>query len=249
MPEFNANYQTSGNQLNPHSRIGLRNCSYSAVWYPLYFRYFIVDRMEIDKTRWSCPWNSDQNCTQNSVRVTSFCLPALACWCQCCQCCQLSRILGQSDVSDNTGFWPFDRQVVITLAALFDILRILNEEGFINRCICALIWRRVQLAGDVSVILLCCCQTVSYLHQWLFTYRRKVWPWNQSNFPSDWLTRPPNHRQNQLIPVRIQDYSEDELAESTRGFWPISITTIPKHFYSSINDKREPNSFIKCHCN
>ena len=23
----------------------------------------------IDKTGWSCPWNSDQNCTQNSARV------------------------------------------------------------------------------------------------------------------------------------------------------------------------------------
>ena len=22
----------------------------------------------IDKTRWSCPWNIDQNCTQNSAR-------------------------------------------------------------------------------------------------------------------------------------------------------------------------------------
>ena len=22
----------------------------------------------IKKTRWSCPWNSDQNCTQNSAR-------------------------------------------------------------------------------------------------------------------------------------------------------------------------------------
>ena len=22
--------------------------------------------MEFDKTRWSCSWNSDQNCTQNS---------------------------------------------------------------------------------------------------------------------------------------------------------------------------------------
>ena len=29
---------------------------------------FIVYRMEFDKTRWSCPWNSDQNCTQNSAR-------------------------------------------------------------------------------------------------------------------------------------------------------------------------------------
>ena len=25
--------------------------------------------MEFDKTRWSCPWNNDQNCTQNSVGV------------------------------------------------------------------------------------------------------------------------------------------------------------------------------------
>ena len=25
--------------------------------------------MEFDKTKWSCPWNSDQNCTQNSARV------------------------------------------------------------------------------------------------------------------------------------------------------------------------------------
>ena len=24
--------------------------------------------MEFDKTRWSCPLNSDQNCTQNSAR-------------------------------------------------------------------------------------------------------------------------------------------------------------------------------------
>ena len=23
--------------------------------------------MEFDKTKWSCPWNSDQNCTQNSA--------------------------------------------------------------------------------------------------------------------------------------------------------------------------------------
>ena len=26
-----------------------------------------VYRMEFDKTRWSCPWNSDQNCIQNSA--------------------------------------------------------------------------------------------------------------------------------------------------------------------------------------
>ena len=28
----------------------------------------VVFRMEFDKTRWSCPWNSDQNCTHNSAR-------------------------------------------------------------------------------------------------------------------------------------------------------------------------------------
>ena len=27
----------------------------------------IVYRMEFEKTRWSCSWNSDQNCTQNSA--------------------------------------------------------------------------------------------------------------------------------------------------------------------------------------
>ena len=25
--------------------------------------------MEFDKTKWSCPWNNDQNCTQNSAGV------------------------------------------------------------------------------------------------------------------------------------------------------------------------------------
>ena len=29
---------------------------------------FIVYQMEFDKTGWSCPWNSDQNCTENSAR-------------------------------------------------------------------------------------------------------------------------------------------------------------------------------------
>ena len=28
----------------------------------------IVFRVEFDKTRWSCPWNSDQNCTHNSAK-------------------------------------------------------------------------------------------------------------------------------------------------------------------------------------
>ena len=28
--------------------------------------FLSIDR--IDKTRWSCPWNNDQNCTQNSAR-------------------------------------------------------------------------------------------------------------------------------------------------------------------------------------
>ena len=31
----------------------------------------MVGRMESNKTGWSCPWNSDQNCTQNSVRGCS----------------------------------------------------------------------------------------------------------------------------------------------------------------------------------
>ena len=30
--------------------------------------HIIVYRMEFDKTSWSCSWNSDQNCTQNSAR-------------------------------------------------------------------------------------------------------------------------------------------------------------------------------------
>ena len=29
------------------------------------------------------------------------------------------QLLGQSEVSDNRGFWPFERQVANTLAALF----------------------------------------------------------------------------------------------------------------------------------
>ena len=33
-------------------------------------------------------------------------------------CCQLSRIIGQSQVSNNRGFWPSHRQVAIILAAL-----------------------------------------------------------------------------------------------------------------------------------
>ena len=28
--------------------------------------------MEFDKTRWSCPWNSDQNCTQNSAKGSKW---------------------------------------------------------------------------------------------------------------------------------------------------------------------------------
>ena len=30
--------------------------------------YLVVYQMEFDKTRWSCPSNSDQNCTQNSSK-------------------------------------------------------------------------------------------------------------------------------------------------------------------------------------
>ena len=38
---------------------------------PFHFQTTIVlfvYRMEFDKTKWCCPWNSDQNCTQNSAR-------------------------------------------------------------------------------------------------------------------------------------------------------------------------------------
>ena len=34
----------------------------------IFLRKLIVYRMEFDKTRWSCSWSSDQNCTQNSAR-------------------------------------------------------------------------------------------------------------------------------------------------------------------------------------
>ena len=36
--------------------------------YSNFFLVLIVNQMEFDKTRWSCLWNSDQNCTQNSVK-------------------------------------------------------------------------------------------------------------------------------------------------------------------------------------
>ena len=36
-------------------------------WGPI-IEHFIVYRKEFDKTGWSCPWNRDQNCSQNSAR-------------------------------------------------------------------------------------------------------------------------------------------------------------------------------------
>ena len=75
MPQFNANYQISGNQLIAQGKISWWSCSNSAVGHPLYFRYFIADGIEFDKARWLCLWNSDQNCTQNSVSGP----PPLAC--------------------------------------------------------------------------------------------------------------------------------------------------------------------------
>ena len=33
------------------------------------FAQFNFQKWKFHKTRWSCPWNSDQNCTQNSARV------------------------------------------------------------------------------------------------------------------------------------------------------------------------------------
>ena len=98
----------------------------------------VVYQMECDKTRWFCSQNSDQNFTQKSTSGTVFknwtlCsyfhsyfkkssnfyplwIFVFAFW---CHYCQLSKILGQSEVSDNMGFCTFDRQVAHTMAALF----------------------------------------------------------------------------------------------------------------------------------
>ena len=90
--------------------------------------------------RWSCSWNKNQNCYITLHSSLFFCLklglvqlfpvrflPNLkeklfiiffACLhlIFLCQCCQMSRILGQSEVSDNRSFWLFDRQVSNTFA-------------------------------------------------------------------------------------------------------------------------------------
>ena len=36
--------------------------------HPIKLEAIFVYRMEFDKTRWSCSWNSDQNCTQKSFQ-------------------------------------------------------------------------------------------------------------------------------------------------------------------------------------
>ena len=53
-------------------RLGDSNSKSKAILYQV----FIVYRMKIDKSIWSCSWNNDQNCTQNSFRAT-FCLSKL----------------------------------------------------------------------------------------------------------------------------------------------------------------------------
>ena len=71
---------------------------------------------------------------QTSYKITEvavyylLCMPPLA--------CQVSMllILSQSEISNNRGFWPFDRQVAITLNVLFRSRRIqytgLNKNHF-----------------------------------------------------------------------------------------------------------------------
>ena len=36
--------------------------------------------MEFNKTEWSCPWNSDQNCIQNSARGVGVCVECGGVW-------------------------------------------------------------------------------------------------------------------------------------------------------------------------
>ena len=48
-----------------------------------------------------------------------------------CQCFQFSKILGQSEVSDNIGFWPFERQVATYFWLLYLIgIRRTNYEEY-----------------------------------------------------------------------------------------------------------------------
>ena len=67
--------------------------------------------MEFDKTRWSCPWNSDQNCTQNYARGSG----GVRVWgvlgsreYQGCRRCQGSRgvggVWGLGSIRDVGGF-------------------------------------------------------------------------------------------------------------------------------------------------
>ena len=76
-------------------------------------RDLIVYRMEFDKSRWSCSWNSDQNCTKLCQGHLLYMSP-LAFW------RQLSRILGQSEVNDNRTFdYLIDRLPIRWLLYLF----------------------------------------------------------------------------------------------------------------------------------
>ena len=53
------NYFICWDQTKQMVKINFSLCSYQVL-----FVYW----MEFDQTRWSCPWNSDKDCTQNSAR-------------------------------------------------------------------------------------------------------------------------------------------------------------------------------------
>ena len=90
----------------------------------------VVYRMEFDMTRWSqnsamvtilslktgpCAIVSSQTSSKFTGEVVYYLLCILV---FLCQYCQLARILHKSEMSNNRGFWPFDRHVTNTLAAL-----------------------------------------------------------------------------------------------------------------------------------
>ena len=44
----------------------------SELFIDLLFFYIFVQQMKFDKTKLSCPWNSDPNCTQNYADVCFY---------------------------------------------------------------------------------------------------------------------------------------------------------------------------------
>ena len=67
-------YARAGSQLEQYiiwfqySRPNYASCTWRLSDVKDWRNGLIVYRMDFDKTKWSCPWNSDQNCTQNYAR-------------------------------------------------------------------------------------------------------------------------------------------------------------------------------------